>query len=302
MREEIFYSNEKEWLELRSKDLTSTDISSLFGLSPYQSKFELWQRKKNNIQTEFKENERMKWGTRLESAIARGIGEDLDLPVKPFKSYMRISPQRLGSSFDFVIGKEDETILEIKNVDSLQFKNNWTIEDGIVTEAPAHIELQIQHQLLVSGKKNAIIGALVGGNSLTLLKRDLDTNITKRIEEEAAKFWDSIEKNIPPEINFIEDAKFIQSMFQNVSTGKEIENNDEHLLRVVEKYKTAGSEISKLTEIKEAAKAEILTIIGDAEKVKGLGFSISAGMVKEKTVSYTSKAYRNFRITTKKES
>ena len=54
-------------------------------------------------------------------------------------------------------------------------------------------------------------------------------------------------------------------------------------------------------DLKDAAKAEILMIIGDAEKavVRG-GFKISAGMVAEAEIpAYTRKAYRNIRITYK---
>src|SRR3990172_11795006 len=119
--ETIKPKNEAEWLSLRMKDITSTEISALFGISPYSTEFELWHRKKNKLYVDFEETERMTWGLRLQNAIAKGIAEDQGWKVRRMNEYIRIPELRIGASFDFSIeGKDIEPgILEIKNVDSL---------------------------------------------------------------------------------------------------------------------------------------------------------------------------------------
>ncbi len=67
--------NEQHWLECRTKDITSTEIAALFGISPYITEFELWHRKKSGVVVKFEENERMEWGTALQDAIAAKIGQ-----------------------------------------------------------------------------------------------------------------------------------------------------------------------------------------------------------------------------------
>jgi predicted phage-related endonuclease len=62
--------SQDHWLQLRTQDVTSTESAALFGMSPYVTQFELWHRKKSGEQPEFKTNERMRWGNRLEAAIA----------------------------------------------------------------------------------------------------------------------------------------------------------------------------------------------------------------------------------------
>ena len=52
---------------------------------------------------------------------------------------------------------------------------------------------------------------------------------------------------------------------------------------------------------KDAIKAEILTIIGDAEKATGDGFTISAGVVSEADIAYHRNAYRTFKATWRKK-
>ena len=179
-------SSKEEWLELRKNDITSTEVSALFGMSPYMTEFEVWHRHKNNITSSFKENDRTVWGDRLETAIAKGIAKDNKWNVIPKKEYMRREDIRAGSSFDYaivdlikneegkMIGWTETSLLEIKNVDSLIFKENWIIEDGELVEAPPHIELQLQHQLMVSGIDKGYIGALIGGNKIKVIEIDRD--------------------------------------------------------------------------------------------------------------------------------
>ena len=111
-REKILPENEEAWLEMRLLDVTSTEISALFGCCPYLSKWELWHNKKDRTSNEFKENKRMKWGNRLEPAIAYGVAEDLGVKIKPMNEYIRLTDIRAGSSFDFQI--EDDGILEVQ--------------------------------------------------------------------------------------------------------------------------------------------------------------------------------------------
>jgi putative phage-type endonuclease len=293
--------NTNQWHILRATDVTSTDVSALFGISPYMSQFELWHRKKSGEPVQIEENERMRWGNRLESAIANGIGEDNGWAVKPFKDYVSVKELRIGSSCDYIAETpEGPAILEIKNVDSLVFKDGW-ITDGENLEAPPHIELQVQHQLLVSDIKLAYIGALVGGNKVILIKRKADEGIHKEILKKVAQLWDSIDKNRAPEPNFIKDAQFISSLYNYAEPGKVIEvDDDPDYEKLVETYKEAQDRAKEANDIKESIKAKLLTMIGDAEKVIGDGFTISAGVIGEAPIQYIRKSYRNFRISFKK--
>ena len=73
MIETINPTDKKHWLECRTKDITSTEIAGLFGFSPYTTEFEIWHTKKAGTIVEIAGNERMKWGTALQDAIAAEI-------------------------------------------------------------------------------------------------------------------------------------------------------------------------------------------------------------------------------------
>lgn len=310
MKREIITPKDKEhWLAERAKDITSTEVSALFGLSPYTTEFEVWHRhQKNEIHT-IDENERMKWGTRLESAIAEGVGQDNNWTVKPFKDYVRIPELQMGASFDYKIfeslamtAPKVLALLEVKNVDALQFKEKWEFGDDGELEAPLHIEMQVQYQMLVSDVAEAYIAALVGGNTVHLLKRQVDQDIAKSIQEKVFEFWASIRKGKAPDPDFNRDAKFISKLYQSVSKDSIIESTtDDRIHCLAEQYKVASDAEKAAKEQKQAAKAEMLTLIGEANKVKGDGFSISAGMIGAKDYHVNTEPYRDFRVFFKKQ-
>lgn len=295
VREIITIESKDQWLEMRSKVLTSTDCATLFGLSPYQTMFELWHKKKDGIIVSMTENERMKWGNRLEAAIAQGVAEEKNFEVTPMKDFFQIPGRRLGSSFDFHIPSQD-AILEIKNVNGMIYRDQWTEE-----EAPPHIELQVQFQLLVSGLKKAYICALVGGNEMHLIERSPDEEIQNEILRRAAVFWKSIDDNNEPKPNYETDSEYIIRLHQYAEPNKMFTGDVTELRAIAKEYKEISSQEKTLDDRKKAIKARCLEIIGDAEKVKESDFSISAGIVGEKVVAYTARPYRDFRIFLKKE-
>lgn len=327
MLEYILPDNEEHWLNLRSKNINSTDVAALFGLSPYCTELELWHRLAGSFTAEFKENDRSMWGKRLQNSIAHGIAYDRAWNVREFKEYAQDTELRMGSSFDFAVtegvpikkldvkkdgdkllGVEisekpqpDIAILEIKNVDSLIFKDGWII-DGDNIEAPPHIELQVQHQLALTGLPRAYIGALVGGNRVMIIERIPDEKIIKQIKARIARFWESIISKEPPKPDFEKDAEFIAKLYSFAQPGTCRDgSSDARLTELAGIYRDASQLEKTAGTHKAAAKAEMLTLIGDSEKVLGNGFSISAGVVGPSPMNYIREGYRNFRVFWKKQ-
>jgi len=282
--ETIITQSEQHWLELRTKDLTSTDVAALFGLSPYKTAFELFHEKRDGQVVKLKPNERMKWGNRFESAIAHGVAEDNDWIVQPLKAYMRDPDLRLGSSFDFQITSLEHgpCILEIKNVDSLQYKRKWKDDGAGSIEAPEHIELQVQHQMLVSGFGACALVAMVGGNSPKVTFRKYDPEIGKAIKRKAAAFWASIAANEPPSADYIRDADLIAQIYSQSNEGEIFDaNNDENVASLVAKYQHATNERDCYDVLATSYKAQILERITTAEKIVGPFGSITTSRTKD---------------------
>jgi putative phage-type endonuclease len=288
--------DKQHWLEMRAKDLTSTDIPALFGLSPYLTEFELWHQKRNRVVEDFQGTERMEVGRVLEDAIASLVVDRYfqNGSSKKIEDYYSQPHLRLGASFDHMLTFNDDTpcaILEIKNVDRLVYKQHWA-ED----EAPPHIELQVQHQMLVAHIRHAYIAVLVGGNELPRpLFRECNQGICDQILGRASMFWESVDNGIEPDVDWGKDTKFISQLYGFAEPGKVIDASPA-VTNHVQSYQKYSAAIGKLEKRRSEAKGNILRSIGDAEKVIGDGFSITAGMVGPKEIAYTSKGYRQFKI------
>ena len=184
-REIITFESEEEWLDLRSRDLTSTSVSAILGVSPYSKRADIVREKKQGGRREGFVSEAMQWGNLLEPAIAEEAGRRLGVSPVAFKIYARIPSLRLGSSFDY---RTDGAIIECKNVSRKVYDKSWTAKS-----APLHIETQVQHQMLVLGVNKCYIAALVGGNKMVILEREPNEKITSQIRSEAKRFWDEVE-------------------------------------------------------------------------------------------------------------
>ena len=303
-REVIPFTNEADWLLNRTKDLTSTDIPALFGLSPYHTQRTLWESKKNPDPTPIEPSKRMKAGQKLEAAIAELIAEENAFTIEPFKDYIRLPDLRLGSSFDYKIkwdaGNHEEKILEIKNV-SGQFFKSWFNKDNLL-EPPYHISLQIQHQLLVSGLSKVVVGVLFGGNDYYTIEHTANPQIQELILKRSKEFWESVDNNTPPAFDYENkiDQELIKSIYAKAVEGKHIEL-DAGVASLAEHYLEAKKQISFLTEQAEAMKSQILEAIGDAEEATGNGYKVTAKIQKKKEYVVKASESRVIRITGPKE-
>lgn len=225
MKRKLHPSPSRErWLDLRRRNLNSSEVAALFGLSPYLTEFEVWHQKNGTLSDVVEENARMTAGTFLEPAIAQLAAHTFGFQSAPFKDYVEIPDLRLGASFDWRIASgwtgaaaEGEGIHEVKNVDYLQFAGRrdrvWNADDPDDIKAPPHIEIQVQHQLLVTGYQWAAITPLVGGNDIRCIIRIAREGIQSKIRDRAAAFWQSIEDGAEPDPDFDRDHDTLKSLY-----------------------------------------------------------------------------------------
>ncbi len=310
----IEIQNQHQWLTERAKDVTSTEVSALFGLSPYLTEFELFHQKRDAVVVKIEPNERMKWGNRLESAIAQGAAEDMGWNIAKLNVYMRDQAARIGSSFDFEIksSANGPGILEVKNVDWVQYQKNWIDDGNGNIEAPEHIELQVQHQMEISGFEWCAIVALVGGNEQKIVLRNRDRDIGKSIREKTGEFWNRVLQNQPPSADYTRDAEFIVKQLRRDAVEGLVAEADAELENMIRDYEFIHKEHADLEKLKIQRRAEILERIGHASKVLTSFGSLSTGQVKGRsgtlitpemvgTVIGATEGYRNFRFYPKKE-
>lgn len=312
MKETIKITSREQWLAERAKDITSTEVSALFGLSPYMTEFELFHQKRDGVVVTLEETERLKWGQRLEAAIAHGAAEDMGWKIAKMDVYVRDQAARMGSSFDFEIlsSSDGPGILEVKNVDRLAYRQNWLDDGKGNIEAPEHIELQTQHQMAVTGRAWCAIVVLVGGNEQKIVLRNRDDAIGAKLRDKVIAFWERVQSGRAPAPDYEQDAEYIIKR-SRANEGEDMQA-DAELAEMIRLYQYVSRECSDLEKIKERRKAEILDRIGTASRVFTEFCTLTCGQVQDapavvitpEMVGQTiggRKGYRSFRFNAKKE-
>lgn len=299
----IEYKTEEEWLAHRREDVTSSDISVLFDESPYCTMLELYHRKKNDLQIEFSDNERMKWGRRLEVPIANGLAEDNKWQIRPLKVYMRHSScPHYGSSFDFEIIRDGKKgLLELKTVDYKEYKSKWITEDDEI-EAPISIELQAQSELEVANSDNPdpyefiIIGALIGGNKPVIIERAVDKEIGKLMRDKVTKFWSDVAAGIEPSPDFTRDTDIIKLLYADTS-GSEVDlSGNNRFAALLADYPALQKAESEAKKAKDACKAEMTIIMGSSGLARCGETYVTRKTVKRGAYSVDATEYVDMRI------
>jgi hypothetical protein len=262
--------------------------------------------KRDAIEADDAENERTEWGTALQQTIAQKFAEKNAVKVRAINGYADAG-DGMGASFDYqIIGRLGDSpiaelylehghgILEIKNVDTWVFKNEWT------DEAPAHIEIQVQHQLEACQREWAVLAVLVGGNRLETFVRRRDREVGLSLRQRIGKFWSDLASGTLPPVVLPRDAAIVASLYRHANAGEVMDAQGNETVRdICLQYEAASHAEKAASDMKATCKALLLPLIGTAEKVLVDGYTVSCGEVPEKEIAYTRKAYRNFRITPK---
>lgn len=295
--------------ELRRAHVGASEVACLFGLHPYTTAFELWHRKKGNLEAEdISGNARLKAGIFLESGIGEWVRHETGWNVRKVKDYASHPTVRgMGATPDYEADghptREGVGTVQIKNVDALVFRS-W--EDG----PPMVYQLQVQHEIACGGYAWGALGILVGGNDLRIFEYDRHPGAIAKLEAAVAEFWRTVDAGEAPEPDFAKDLDAIRDLYRATNTGEVNDlstaaaGDDELAQRrafdfadACRRYSVAGFEMKEAEKRKEAAQAEIITIVQQAAVVIGDGWKVSTWPVAGGPVSYERAAYRGMRVT-----
>lgn len=184
----------EEWLQWRDRGIGSSDAPVAVGLSRYKSPLELWMEKTGKKPSEdLSAKEAVFWGTTLEPIVAQVYAE------RTGKKVRRVNAVLQHPEYRFMLANLDRAVegggvLEIKTA-GLRSQSQW--EEGV----PLAYQIQVLHQLAVTGKEWADVAVLIGGQEFRIYRMARDAaKIAQLIEMEQA-FWQHVEKQTPPEVD-----------------------------------------------------------------------------------------------------
>lgn len=187
------------WLAARRQGIGASEIAAVLGISPWDSPFSLYWRKKLDDQVEM--NEAMEWGLRHETTIAAKFAEnhpDLFLTEGGLyrnaeHNWMLATPDRMA------LRRSDRAPAGLVQIKTAHSWDGWGTPG--TDQVPVHYRAQVQQEMAVMGAPRCWIPVLVGGNSYREYVVDADPEDVALIVKAGAEFMRRLADDEPPDLD-----------------------------------------------------------------------------------------------------
>lgn len=268
----------EEWLAVRKRGIGSSDAAAAVGLSPYKSQLELWMEKTGRDAALPKadphdEESPAYWGNILEPIVAahytkrsgnrvRRVNAVLQHPDPEF-SWMLANIDRE------VVGAEDVQILECKTA-GINGARLW--KEGV----PEYVQLQVMHQLAVTGKQAADVAVLLGGQHVEIHRIERDELLIARLMRLEQQFWQYVIDDTPPPADGSDSAEQALRCLFPEDSGKSLDfSHDEHLSATFAELKAVRQLLTAHEQREALLRQALQQAMGDATRALFEGGSVT---------------------------
>ncbi|BBP45102.1 endonuclease [Thiosulfatimonas sediminis] len=277
------------WLKYRGLGIGASDAAAACGLNPFKSQLELWMEKTGRIepsQPSDNEDSPLLWGTVLEPIVAEHYAKRTGSKVRRVNAILQHAdyPWMLANLDREVQGGE-VPLLECKTTGAYGAKH-WS--EGV----PEYVQLQVQHQLAVTGFEAADVAVLIAGQELQIHRIERDEDLISNLIALEQAFWHRVTEDIPPPADASASSEralrqlYPQNTSQtlNLTENKSANTQFEELLYVRE-------QLAILSDKEALLKHQLQQTLGDAEQAQFESGRISWKCSKPST-AFDSKAFK----------
>ena len=259
------------WHQLRSENIGGSDIAALFGESPYSTRYKLWHEKKGNLlPPDLDADERVQAGKFMEAgALAWANAKWGTEFFQPFVYVKHPRVVGMGCTPDAFDLANSDRMAQVKIVDGLQFFKDWDAEGNQIIQAPLHILLQVQHEMLCCERSVSWLIVLVGGNRLFHMICEADAIIAATLVGGVQAFWQSQRDGVEPAPDFARDGVAIEQFRKRLPVIDVLDLNGNGYFRERAKECLAATvQRNRLNDELDALHAEIGHLAGNAQLVR----------------------------------
>jgi predicted phage-related endonuclease len=272
--------------------LSATETPALWGLSPYLTKWMLYQRFANGVDLDGGENSRMSWGKKLQPLVIAQAAQELGLEVRQNHAGAYHRRGRLGCTRDATLfcKRRGPGALEAKCVfDYATWMREW---DGGRNVPPMH-EIQLQQQMKVGDDNGpyqwGVIAVWVAGDQY-YFERDPFDEFWPLLEQEAEAFFAALAARSEPDPSGSPvEIPWLTRLFPTVKAKRLDLSHDpaaNKIARKVSSYKALAAQESGARRAKETLRAELLALARDNEEValpRGVRLKVATRSIAEQT-------------------
>ncbi|MEB0007240.1 YqaJ viral recombinase family protein [Pseudomonas sp. RTB3] len=257
----------EDWLAVRKRGIGSSDAAAAVGLNPYKSQLELWMEKtgRDGLLPKLDpqdEDSPAYWGNILEPIVASHYTKRSGHRVRRINAVLQHPDPQLSwmlANIDReVIGADDVQILECKTA-GINGARLW--KEGV----PEYVQLQVMHQLAVTGKQAADVAVLLGGQHLEIHRVERDDSLIARLIDLERLFWDYVVSDTPPPADGSVSADLALRCLYPADDGQSVDfTNDRRLSEAFTELKAIRQSIAEQETVEAQLKQTLQQAMGDA--------------------------------------
>ena len=256
-----------EWLTVRKQGIGSSDAAAAVGLNPYKSQLELWMEKTGRDAELPKPDPEdtthpVYWGTLLEPIVAAAYTKQTGRKVRKNNAVLQHpeKPWMLANIDREVVGSSEVQILECKTAGEFGARL-W--KEGV----PEYIQLQVQHQLAVTGKEAADVAVLMCGQQLQVHRIHRDEALIAKLMELQERFWHYVTSDTPPPADGSASAATALQYLYPRDNGEQVDFQlDSTMSKLFDELQDTRSQLDKYKQLEEQYKQQIQEAMGEASR------------------------------------
>ena len=268
-----------EWLQVRKQGIGSSDAAAAVGLNPYQSMLELWLIKTGRDQALPKpdledDHSPLYWGKVLEPIVAKRYSERTGHKLRRVHAVLQHPDPTLPwmlANLDYRIVADTALIRSDRLADHAQILECKTAgefgarlwRNGV----PDYVQIQVQHQLAVTGLQSADVCVLLCGQEIRLYRITRDDELIERLIALERQFWHYVETDTPPPSDGSASAQSALRALYPQDRGTVLDfSTDPDLNQIFDQYRALRQQIEQVEQQEEQLKQRLQERMGDASQ------------------------------------
>ena len=217
----IELATREAWLAQRLQGIGASDAAAILGVSNWSAPLPLYCEKLGIVEAEQKFLEALEWGHALEGPIADRYARETGRAITdPGRWTIRVSKDRPWQfatlDREVVDPQKGPGVVEVKNVGGHR-ADDWA------DEPPLQYQVQLQHQLAVTGYAWGSLAVLLGGQRFFYIDLDRNDQFIAALVEQEAAFWDRVQRQDPPPPDASESCRdVLKRLYPKEAPGKVI--------------------------------------------------------------------------------
>jgi putative phage-type endonuclease len=192
----------QDWLEIRRTCIGASEAAAACGQSKWQTPYELAVQKQSG--EEIEDNEAMRWGRLLETAVLLGYEEDTGLKTEsnsltyqhPEFPWMIATPDGFAFSQEEIVTMDNGRLVEAKTAS--RYTAGEFGETGS-DQVPVQYLIQCQHQMAVMDVARCDLAVLIDGRDFRRYTIHRDNDLIELIIDQEQRFIEQLIAGVLPE-------------------------------------------------------------------------------------------------------